>query len=373
MVPDIAAFAALQRDRLRMIAAGETQEGLETVVSIRGKPQETARGSQDVEDPRTSFKLVSGASIDFLKNSKLSLNFNKGRCQDSGTHGHLFIADKSSHHQCGARKKAGKKDTSRGSHELGGCPSKQPLPEAVDWRQSTSSSRPTRCLNKHLRVATSKTRYTNTSTARHLHQQQQQSPQHQLVLYLPNRQALLRPGLSCLHKWIPRTTPHPGPTTIGSRGFGQFLKEFVVALIHVIKGAAPTRTCPKVRASPVNKRLWIKSYYTGVPTYQTWSASASVTVLLLYATMTEVGLIAKSCALSVILLVLLNGELWPRGEQRGSQRGNCHRDQQSGGCHPAQRWRLPSSSGREGGPRRPLGGTAQFLGSAGFASQPHSQ
>ena len=103
----------------------------------------------------------------------------------------------------------------------------------------------------------------------------------------------------------------------------------------VTPGSDPGGADRWVRASPTNKRLWIKSYYAGVPTYQIRSDSASVTVLLLYATMTEVGLTARSCASSVILLVLLSGEPWPRGERRGSQRGERPR-------RPAE-WR-PSSS-----------------------------
>ena len=56
MVPDIATRTALRRDRLR------------------------------TEDPRVPINLASGASTDFLKNNKLCISFNKGRCQNSGTH-----------------------------------------------------------------------------------------------------------------------------------------------------------------------------------------------------------------------------------------------------------------------------------------------
>ena len=68
---------------------------------------------------------VNGVSADFLKENSLCINFNKGKCNESGTHKHPFIADKILYHQCGACKKSGKTDSSHGSHELDACTNKQ--------------------------------------------------------------------------------------------------------------------------------------------------------------------------------------------------------------------------------------------------------
>ena len=43
---------------------------------------------------------VNGVLADFLKEYSLCINFNKGKCQDSGTHVHPFTASKSLYHQC---------------------------------------------------------------------------------------------------------------------------------------------------------------------------------------------------------------------------------------------------------------------------------
>jgi hypothetical protein len=69
--------------------------------------------------------FVNGVSADYLKEKKLCINFNKGKCHEAGTHRHPFLTDKTLYHQCGACKKAGKTDTSHGSHELDKCPNKQ--------------------------------------------------------------------------------------------------------------------------------------------------------------------------------------------------------------------------------------------------------
>ena len=71
------------------------------------------------------FTLVNGVPTSFLRNHNLCINFNKGKCQDSGTHKHSYIIDRLLYHQCGACKKAGKTDTSHGSHELDRCPNRQ--------------------------------------------------------------------------------------------------------------------------------------------------------------------------------------------------------------------------------------------------------
>jgi hypothetical protein len=71
--------------------------------------------------------FVNGVPSDFLRENRLCINFNKGKCQDVGTHRHPFLATKILVHQCGACKKAGKTDTSHGSHELDKCPNKQPF------------------------------------------------------------------------------------------------------------------------------------------------------------------------------------------------------------------------------------------------------
>ena len=68
---------------------------------------------------------VNGVSADFLKQYSLCINFNKGKCQVSGSHMHPFIMSKFLFHQCGACKKAGKADSSHASHELDRCPNKQ--------------------------------------------------------------------------------------------------------------------------------------------------------------------------------------------------------------------------------------------------------
>ena len=68
---------------------------------------------------------VNGVPTSFLRNHNLCISFNKGRCQDSGSHKHSHIIDRYLHHQCGACKKAGKTDTSHGSHEMDRCPNRQ--------------------------------------------------------------------------------------------------------------------------------------------------------------------------------------------------------------------------------------------------------
>ena len=68
---------------------------------------------------------VNGVSADFLKEYSLCINFNKGKYQHYGSHVHPFTVNKFLYHQCGACKKAGKADTSHGSHELDRCPNKQ--------------------------------------------------------------------------------------------------------------------------------------------------------------------------------------------------------------------------------------------------------
>ena len=83
----------------------------------------------------------------------------------------------------------------------------------------------------------------------------------------------------------------------------------------VTPGPDPGSVDRRARASPVNRRLWFESCYAEVPSYQTWPASVPVTVLLLYATMTEVGTTARSCVSSVGLLLAL-----PRANRR-SPRG----------------------------------------------------
>ena len=70
---------------------------------------------------------VNGVSTDFLKQNWLCINFNKGKCQDIGTHMHPFVPGRALVHLCGACKKAGKTDASHGSHELVKCPNKQPF------------------------------------------------------------------------------------------------------------------------------------------------------------------------------------------------------------------------------------------------------
>ena len=70
---------------------------------------------------------VNGVPADFLKDNNVCINFNKGKCQENGTHKHPFLTDKTLYHQCGACKKAGKTDSTHGSHEIDKCPSKQPF------------------------------------------------------------------------------------------------------------------------------------------------------------------------------------------------------------------------------------------------------
>ena len=64
------------------------------------------------------FALMNGAPTRFLRHYSLRMNFNKGKCQDSGTHVHPFIMNESLYRQAGACKKAGQVDTSHGPHEL---------------------------------------------------------------------------------------------------------------------------------------------------------------------------------------------------------------------------------------------------------------
>ena len=73
---------------------------------------------------------MNGVSADFLKENSLCINFNKGRCNETGNHKHPFITDKTLYHQCGACKKSGKTDSSHGSHELDTCTNKQPFRRA---------------------------------------------------------------------------------------------------------------------------------------------------------------------------------------------------------------------------------------------------
>ena len=210
------------------------------------------------EDPRASLILASGASTDFLENNKLCIKRYMGRCQDFGTHGYPFLADKSTRHRCGACGRAGKTDTSRGSLELDGCPSNKHLPKVVDsWRQSTSRNRPSCCLNKHLQAAISVEINPNTSAHCHLPQQQQQSPLRLLVFYLPNLQAPHRPGLSCICTWFPRSTPHPGPTTDGPGGFNQYLEDLFMS--SSCSCFISSSCCAYEKSCNTNDCLWVKS------------------------------------------------------------------------------------------------------------------
>ena len=68
---------------------------------------------------------VDGVPTSFLRLHNLCINFNMGKCPDSGSHKHSHIIDRYLHHQCGACKKAGKTDTTHGSHELDRCPKRQ--------------------------------------------------------------------------------------------------------------------------------------------------------------------------------------------------------------------------------------------------------
>ena len=68
---------------------------------------------------------VDGVPVSFLKKNHVCINFNTGRCQDSGPHRHPFILEMLLHHQCGACKYAGTTDTSHSSREVDRCPNKQ--------------------------------------------------------------------------------------------------------------------------------------------------------------------------------------------------------------------------------------------------------
>ena len=71
------------------------------------------------------FTLVEGVPTSFLRKRNLCIYFNRGKCRASGTHGFARVTDRLLYHQCGACKKAGKADTSHGSHEHDRCPNRQ--------------------------------------------------------------------------------------------------------------------------------------------------------------------------------------------------------------------------------------------------------
>ena len=73
--------------------------------------------------------FIDGVSVEFLKQNKLCMNYNKGTCpqKDVASHEHPFDKKKIIYHQCGACKKAGKTDETHGSHNTAKCGNKQPF------------------------------------------------------------------------------------------------------------------------------------------------------------------------------------------------------------------------------------------------------
>ena len=101
------------------------QELVAGLSNARRAPRPSAPPALGGDGPKKGQSFVNGVPAEFLKENKLCINYNKGKCEEAGTHKHPFLKDKTLYHQCGACKKAGKTDTSHGSHELEKCPNKQ--------------------------------------------------------------------------------------------------------------------------------------------------------------------------------------------------------------------------------------------------------
>ena len=88
------------------------------------KPSGGGGGGQPAKPQGDAY--IHGVPGEFLKTNKLCMKFNKGTCpeKDVTQHVHPFDKNKTLYHQCGACKKAGKTDSTHGSHEFPKCSNK---------------------------------------------------------------------------------------------------------------------------------------------------------------------------------------------------------------------------------------------------------